>query len=106
MRLPLPLPGFAFPQLTPLSLPYPGAVKSTDAERCTLASKSHAWNITQPKFKSMFPDYATPAMKDLPNMSGAAPKPAGLQGEGKVPVRTNLYGDLWIKLLTVRDVAG
>lgn len=70
-----------------LFLPHPGAVKSTDAERRALATKSHAWNITQPKFKTMFPDYATTAMKDLPNMSGAAPKPAGLQGEGKVPVR-------------------
>ncbi|GAA5825808.1 hypothetical protein JCM3770_006342 [Rhodotorula araucariae] len=62
-----------------------GATKATDAERRDLASKSHAWNIAQPKFRTIFPDYAGTAMKDVPNMSGAAPAPAGPQGDGKVP---------------------
>lgn len=62
-----------------------GAVKQSDAERKSLAGRSHAWNAAQPKFKSMFPDYAGERMKDLPKMSGKAPAPAGPQGEGKAP---------------------
>lgn len=81
------MPSLKPSNLTFVRTPRAGAVKSTDAERRALADKSHAWNIAQPKFKNMFPDYTTPAMRDLPNMSGSAPKPAGPQGEGKVPVR-------------------
>lgn len=62
-----------------------GAVKSSDADRKALAAKSHAWNVSQPKFKGMFPDYAGEQPKDLPNMSGKPPAPAGPQGEGKAP---------------------
>ncbi|GAA5878710.1 hypothetical protein JCM3774_000481 [Rhodotorula dairenensis] len=62
-----------------------GAVKQSDSERKALARQSHAWNAAQPKFKSLFPDYAGEVMKDLPKMSGKAPAPAGPQGEGRPP---------------------
>lgn len=67
-----------------------GAVKQSDSERKSLAAKSHAWNAAQPKFKTLFPEYAGERMKDLPNMSGKAPEPAGPQGEGKVPPGVSL----------------
>ncbi|TKA52479.1 hypothetical protein B0A53_04853 [Rhodotorula sp. CCFEE 5036] len=62
-----------------------GAVKHSDSERKSLATKSHAWNAAQPKFRTLFPEYAGERMKDLPNMSGKAPEPAGPQREGKAP---------------------
>ncbi|CEQ39667.1 SPOSA6832_01228 [Sporobolomyces salmonicolor] len=62
-----------------------GAIRSTDAERRALAASSHAWNIAQPKFRTIFPEYAGTAIKDVPNMTGGAPKPAPPQGEGVVP---------------------
>ena len=68
-----------------------GAVKQADSERKTLAAKSHAWNAAQPKFKTLFPEYAGERMKDLPNMSGKAPEPAGPQGEGRAPPGVSLF---------------
>ncbi|GAA5874190.1 hypothetical protein JCM1840_000382 [Sporobolomyces johnsonii] len=62
-----------------------GAIRSTDAERRALAAASHAWNIAQPKFRTIFPEYAGPAIKDVPNMTGGAPPPAPPQGEGVAP---------------------
>lgn len=67
-----------------------GAVKQSDSERKSLAAKSHAWNAAQPKFKTLFPEYAGEQLKDLPNMSGKAPEPAGPQGEGKAPPGVSL----------------
>lgn len=67
-----------------------GAVKHSDSERKTLAAESHAWNAAQPKFRTLFPEYAGERMKDLPNMSGKAPEPAGPQGEGKAPPGVSL----------------
>ncbi|ORY54146.1 UBC-like protein [Leucosporidium creatinivorum] len=52
-----------------------GSIRATDAERKTMAAASHAWNIAQPKFRTMFPDYAGPTMVDLPVM-GEAPPPS------------------------------
>ncbi|GAA6044028.1 hypothetical protein JCM8097_004311 [Rhodosporidiobolus ruineniae] len=66
-----------------------GATKATDAERKELATKSHAWNLTQVKFKNLFPEYAGEKMRDPPNMTGGAPKPAGPQGEGTKPELLN-----------------
>ncbi|GAA6025741.1 hypothetical protein JCM11491_000713 [Sporobolomyces phaffii] len=43
-------------------------MKSTDEEKRAFARQSHAWNAQQPKFKSMFPEYAGPEMRDVPNM--------------------------------------
>ncbi|GAA5972945.1 hypothetical protein JCM11641_000333 [Rhodosporidiobolus odoratus] len=63
-----------------------GGIKSSDQEKKDFSANSHAWNITQPKFKSIFPEYAQASMRDVPNMTGGGPKPAEPQGEGVKPV--------------------
>ncbi|KAJ7498179.1 UBC-like protein [Mycena galericulata] len=45
-----------------------GSVNSTDAHKRAFAARSHAWNITQPRFREAFPDYCAPQIRDLPNM--------------------------------------
>lgn len=45
-----------------------GSVTSSDSHKRAFAIRSHAWNLTQPKFKEAFPDYCTPTAIDLPNM--------------------------------------
>jgi ubiquitin-conjugating enzyme E2 J2 len=46
-----------------------GSVRTSIAEKKAFASKSHDWNCKNIKFKTIFPDYATPSeMKRLPNM--------------------------------------
>lgn len=45
-----------------------GSVRTTEAEKRAFAAKSHEWNCKNVKFKTIFPDYATPEMKRLPNM--------------------------------------
>ncbi|KZT70844.1 ubiquitin-conjugating enzyme E2 6 [Daedalea quercina L-15889] len=45
-----------------------GSVTSTDSDKRLYAVRSHKWNLTQKRFKEAFPDYCTPAMRDLPNM--------------------------------------
>ncbi|CAD6567181.1 MAG: Ubiquitin-conjugating enzyme E2 6 [Tremellales sp. Tagirdzhanova-0007] len=45
-----------------------GAVRTTDAEKRTLAKQSHAFNLSNRKFKEVFPSYANPEMTDLPDM--------------------------------------
>lgn len=45
-----------------------GSVRTTDAEKRDFASKSHQWNIKNPKFKTIFPEYCDTEMKKLPNM--------------------------------------
>ncbi|KAK9895501.1 UBC-like protein [Cystobasidium minutum MCA 4210] len=46
-----------------------GSVRTTDAEKRIFAKQSHEWNCKNVKFKTIFPDYATPGeMKRLPNM--------------------------------------
>ncbi|GAA5900085.1 hypothetical protein JCM6882_002610 [Rhodosporidiobolus microsporus] len=64
-----------------------GGIKTPDSERTALASASHAWNAKQPKFKAIFPEYAGATMKDVPNMTGGAPKPPppGQEKEGVNP---------------------
>ncbi|KAL8279709.1 hypothetical protein RQP46_007804 [Phenoliferia psychrophenolica] len=52
-----------------------GSMRATDSERKALAAASHAWNITHPRFRSIFPEYATPTLRDVPDM-GAPPAPA------------------------------
>jgi len=61
-----------------------GSVTSSAAHKAAFAARSHAWNITQNKFKEAFPEYCTPALRDLPNMGEKemgkreAEKPASL----------------------------
>lgn len=45
-----------------------GSILATPADRATLALRSHAFNIAQPKFKRIFPDYSKEKQQDLPNM--------------------------------------
>ncbi|KAI0825726.1 ubiquitin-conjugating enzyme/RWD-like protein [Irpex lacteus] len=45
-----------------------GSVTTSDAEKRAYAARSHMWNIEQRRFKEAFPEYCTPAAKDLPNM--------------------------------------
>ncbi|GAA5954233.1 hypothetical protein JCM3765_005327 [Sporobolomyces pararoseus] len=45
-----------------------GSMRTTDEEKKKFATESHAWNIQQPKFKTMFPEYCGKEMKDVPNM--------------------------------------
>jgi len=52
-----------------------GSVTSTDAHKRTFAARSHAWNITQPRFREAFPDHCAPEMKDLPNMGPKSERP-------------------------------
>ncbi|KAI5453796.1 Ubiquitin-conjugating enzyme E2 6 [Naganishia albida] len=53
-----------------------GAVKTSVEEKKRLAHASHGFNVANKKFRDIFPEYATPEMKDLPDM-GQPPKPAG-----------------------------
>ncbi|KAF9461515.1 UBC-like protein [Collybia nuda] len=45
-----------------------GSVTSSDAHKRAFASRSHGWNVLQPRFKEAFPDYCTLTVRDLPNM--------------------------------------
>ncbi|KAF8883331.1 ubiquitin-conjugating enzyme/RWD-like protein [Gymnopilus junonius] len=45
-----------------------GSVTSSDSHKRAFAARSHSWNITQQRFKDAFPEYCTPALRDLPNM--------------------------------------
>ncbi|TRM56475.1 ubiquitin-conjugating enzyme/RWD-like protein [Schizophyllum amplum] len=56
-----------------------GSVNSSPAHKRGFAAQSHTWNIQQPRFREAFPEFATPQMRDLPNMGekerGKAPSP-------------------------------
>jgi len=60
-----------------------GSVTSSDAHKRVFAAKSHAWNLEQPRFKEVFPEYCTPFLRDLPNMGekerGVPSKPPSSQ---------------------------
>ncbi|KAI0313195.1 ubiquitin-conjugating enzyme/RWD-like protein [Amylostereum chailletii] len=45
-----------------------GSVTTTDVDKRAYASKSHAWNLGQRRFKEAFPDYCTPIARNPPNM--------------------------------------
>ncbi|GLB43338.1 putative UBC-like protein [Lyophyllum shimeji] len=45
-----------------------GSVTSSDAHKHLFAARSHAWNLSQQRFKDCFPEYCTPYPRDLPNM--------------------------------------
>lgn len=50
-----------------------GSVTASEADRRKLAAQSHAFNLTQKKFCQIFPEYAGPQIKDLPNMGDKTP---------------------------------
>lgn len=45
-----------------------GSVTSSDAHKRQFAARSHPWNLEQPRFKDIFPEYSSPELRDLPNM--------------------------------------
>lgn len=45
-----------------------GSVTSSDAHKRAFAGRSHAWNLTQSRFRDAFPEYCAPELQDLPNM--------------------------------------
>ncbi|KAJ1023239.1 hypothetical protein NDA16_003392 [Ustilago loliicola] len=61
-----------------------GSVTASDADRRKLAAQSHAFNLTQKKFCQIFPEYAGPEIKDLPNMGDKAKPSTSSQPDGAV----------------------
>ncbi|MBW0520381.1 hypothetical protein O181_060096 [Austropuccinia psidii MF-1] len=48
-----------------------GSVRSSDADRRIFAKRSHTFNVTQARFRAIFPEYSDPhQVIDLPNMGG------------------------------------
>jgi len=45
-----------------------GSVTTSDADKRVYASRSHAWNLQQRRFREAFPEYCTPSRQPLPNM--------------------------------------
>jgi len=45
-----------------------GSVTTSDADKRVYASRSHAWNLEQRRYKEAFPEYCLPSLRDLPNM--------------------------------------
>lgn len=45
-----------------------GGMRSSDADKKRFAAESHAWNLKNQKFRTIFPEYAGAEMKTLPNM--------------------------------------
>ena len=52
-----------------------GSVMATNRERQSLAAKSHSFNVAQRRFVQLFPDYAGPEVRNVPNMTQAAKPP-------------------------------
>ncbi|OCF32469.1 ubiquitin-conjugating enzyme E2 J2 [Kwoniella heveanensis BCC8398] len=52
-----------------------GAVRTTDEQKKLLAKQSHGFNISNKKFRDIFPTYAGPEMTDLPDMGKSYPAP-------------------------------
>ncbi|TDL23815.1 UBC-like protein [Rickenella mellea] len=46
-----------------------GSVTTSLADKRAYAARSHAWNLTQKRFREAFPDHCATVMKDLPNMA-------------------------------------
>lgn len=59
-------------------------MRTSDEEKKKFAAESHAWNIQQPKFKTMFPEYCAKEMKDVPNMVKAESSTKTEANENKV----------------------
>lgn len=72
-----------------------GSMRTTDQEKREYAKKSHEWNIAQPKFRTIFPEYAEKEEKSVPNMSGSSDVAKKDEGEKvssslSYPLRDNL----------------
>ncbi|KAH6916424.1 ubiquitin-conjugating enzyme E2 6 [Coprinopsis sp. MPI-PUGE-AT-0042] len=65
-----------------------GSVTSSDTHKRAFAARSHAWNLTQNRFKDAFPEYCTPEPKDVPNMPVIAPKPGSTTSAPPIPTPT------------------
>jgi len=63
-----------------------GSVQGTESDRKILASRSHAWNIAQSRFRDAFPAYSKPTMVDLPNMGEVPRKPEATKTPSARPV--------------------
>jgi ubiquitin-conjugating enzyme E2 J2 len=61
-----------------------GSMTSSDTHKRAFATRSHAWNLTNQRFKDAFPEYCTPFPKDLPNMGMKE------QGSADAPVAPKL----------------
>jgi len=70
-----------------------GSVTSTDVHKRAFAARSHSWNLQQAKFKDVFPEYATPEMRDLPNMGERARGPAAGSSSTAVATPSPLRGN-------------
>lgn len=46
-----------------------GSLNSSDDVKRAYAARSHEWNLTQSRFRDVFPEYATRTARDLPNMA-------------------------------------
>jgi ubiquitin-conjugating enzyme E2 J2 len=66
-----------------------GSIRTTDSDKKILASRSHAWNLTNQKFTTIFPEYSEYETKDLPNM-GEKPRK---KEEAHTEVTGNSAGD-------------
>ena len=74
-----------------------GGMRSTPAEKAALAKASHAFNLCEQrigradarrkdaKFRAIFPEYAQPEMRPLPNMGEAAKTAASTSVAAPVP---------------------
>lgn len=62
-----------------------GAMKASSEDRKKLATKSHAWNVSQRQFLKVFPEYAVDKVnaKDLPNMG----KGVGASGSSTTDIK-------------------
>ncbi|KAF9529643.1 UBC-like protein [Crepidotus variabilis] len=58
-----------------------GSVTSTDAHKRAFAARSHAFNLTQQRFRDAFPEYCTSTLHNPPNM--------GEKERGKSDVKTS-----------------
>lgn len=59
-----------------------GSINASEADRKKLAAQSHAHNLTQVKFRQIFPEYAGPQIKDLPNMGDKPKTSTSAQADG------------------------
>jgi len=44
-----------------------GSIKTTDAEKRMLAVRSHPWNLSNPRFREVWPDFCTLELGPIPN---------------------------------------
>ncbi|KAJ3164023.1 Ubiquitin-conjugating enzyme E2 6 [Geranomyces variabilis] len=56
--------------------PTTGSIKTTTAEKRIYAHKSHAVNLTNARFKEVFPELCTPELAPLPNAPTSSPAAA------------------------------